>query len=363
MRLLMTTDTIGGVWTYSLELARALRPLSVEIILATMGQAATDDQRAEARGIPNLTLLESTYKLEWMPNPWDDVQRAGQWLLDLEQQFQPDIIHLSGYAHAAFPFHAPILLVGHSCVLSWWEAVKKGESPPYFSDYRLQVSEGLHSADIVIAPTQAMLTALERHYGSLPRTRVIHNGRDPRCFASTQKEHIILTAGRLWDEAKNVAAVDTIAPRLPWTVYMAGENNHPVAGSMQQHNLRRLGQLSQSEMAQWFSRTMIYALPARYEPFGLTALEAALCGCALVLGDIESLREIWADAATFVPPDDLDALSSALHRFCTRPALRNAMAAKARERAARYTANRMANEYFQVYQELQHAPLTSQSHS
>ncbi len=35
-------------------------------------------------------------------------------------------------------------------------------------------------------------------------------------------------------------------------------------------------------------------LPARYEPFGLSVLEAALSGCALVLGDIPSLRESGA---------------------------------------------------------------------
>src|SRR4051812_5662518 len=357
MRVLMTSDTIGGVWTYSLELARALQPYGIQYSLATMGQSPTDDQRAEAAAIPNLELHESTFKLEWMANPWNDVQRAGDWLLELEQQFQPDVVHLNGYAHAACAFHAPILVVGHSCVLSWWDAVKKGDSPPYFDTYRHHVAQGLARADIVIAPTQAMLNALERHYGALPRSQVIYNGRDPASFKSAHKEMIILTAGRLWDEAKNVAAVDEVAPRLPWPVFMAGESTHPVAGAMQQHNLRRLGQLSQFEMANWFARAMIYALPARYEPFGLTALEAALSGCALVLGEIESLREVWQDAAIFVPPNDLDALASALGQLCIKPALRNEMAAKAREQASRYTADRMASEYSQLYQQLQHASL------
>jgi glycosyltransferase involved in cell wall biosynthesis len=244
--------------------------------------------------------------------------------------------------------------------VSKWRIETEPDSPPYFDTYRHRVGQGLQFADIVIAPTQAMLNALERHYGALPRTQVIYNGRDATAFSSAHKETIILTAGRLWDEAKNVAAVDQVAPRLPWPVYMAGESTHPVGGSMQQHNLRRLGQLSQNEMAGWFSRAMIYALPARYEPFGLTALEAALAGCALVLGQIESLREVWDDAAIFVPPDDPDALASALQQLCINPALRNTMAAKAREQAARYGAPRMGSEYFQVYQQLQHAAIASQ---
>ena len=36
MRVLMTADTVGGVWTYALELAGALAPLGVDITLATM---------------------------------------------------------------------------------------------------------------------------------------------------------------------------------------------------------------------------------------------------------------------------------------------------------------------------------------
>src|SRR3954466_5858613 len=104
MKLFMTTDTIGGVWSYSLELSRALQPAGVQIALATMGPPPTDDQRAESRAIPNIHLFESTFKLEWMDNPWQDVARAGDWLLDLESEFHPDIIHLNGYAHAALPF-------------------------------------------------------------------------------------------------------------------------------------------------------------------------------------------------------------------------------------------------------------------
>jgi glycogen synthase len=62
--------------------------------------------------------------------------------------------------------------------------------------------------------------------------------------------------------------------------------------------------------ADWYARASIYALPARYEPFGLSALEAALSGCALILGDIPSLREVWLEAAPYVSPDDESAPKS-----------------------------------------------------
>jgi glycosyltransferase involved in cell wall biosynthesis len=60
------------------------------------------------------------------------------------------------------------------------------------------------------------------------------------------------------------------------------------------------------------ARASIYVHPARYEPFGLAILDAALAGCALVLGDIPSLRELWHDAAIFVPTEDAARLSREL---------------------------------------------------
>ena len=65
----------------------------------------------------------------------------------------------------------------------------------------------------------------------------------------------------------------------------------------------------------WLRRATIFALPARYEPFGLSALEAGLAGCALVLGDIP-MREVWHDAAMFVPPEQPAALENASSPIC-----------------------------------------------
>lgn len=111
-RILMTADAAGGVWTYALDMARALTRRGVTVGLATMGPPLTRDQREEALSIPVVELFESAFKLEWMPDPWDDVRRAGEWLLALEARLKPDLVHLNGYAHAALPWRSPVLAVG-----------------------------------------------------------------------------------------------------------------------------------------------------------------------------------------------------------------------------------------------------------
>jgi glycogen synthase len=196
---------------------------------------------------------------------------------------------------------------------------------------------------------------LNTHYGSIENARVIPNGRNPEYFKPETKGPFILSAGRLWDAAKNIDRVAEIAPELPWPVYVAGDFQHPQQGaenSAAASRCRWLGSLSESELRPWFAAASIYALPALYEPFGYTPLEAAMSGCALVLGDIESLREIWGDAAVFVDPNNSQALKAELLSLINNEQHRNDMSRRARERALEFTSARMAQDYFAVYSEL-----------
>lgn len=354
-RVLMTADTVGGVWTYALELARALQTYDVDVLLAVMGPPLTAAQSEEARKITNLDLFKSNYKLEWMPDCWSDVKRAGDWLLHLEKRLGPDLVHLNGYAHAKLPWSCPTLVAGHSCVLSWWQAVRGDTPPSEWQRYIDEVKCGLRAADLVVTPSAAMLRALNTHYGTIENGRVIPNGRDPEPFQPQAKRDFILSAGRLWDEAKNINRLAEIAPELPGPVFVAGDFQPPQQQPQNNHIARQchwLGSLSESELRPWFGAASVYALPALYEPFGYTPLEAALSGCALVLGDIESLREIWRDAAIFVDPNDGDALKSELLLLIENEQHRRDMAQRARERALEFTSARMAQNYFAAYSEL-----------
>ena len=351
-RVLMTTDTVGGVWTYALELCRALGRHRLEVALATMGSPLDPVQATEAASLPGLQVYESAYRLEWMREPWADVDAAGEWLLDLERRVAPEVVHLNGYCHGHLPFAAPVLMVGHSCVLSWWRAVKGEAAPLEWAIYYERVARGLRGADLVAAPTVAMLRWLEALYGPLPCTRVIPNGRRAELFPPLPKEPCILGAGRLWDEAKNVAALARVAPRLSWPVLVAGDGEHPDGGERGPlENLRYLGRLAPSDLAHRLGRAALYALPARYEPFGLSILEAALAGCALVLGDIDSLRELWDGCALFVPLEDDAALEAALNGLIHDAVQRRRLALQSRRRALEFTPERMAAGYLQAYRE------------
>lgn len=235
MTVLLTTDTIGGVWNFSLSLTRAL-PFQVHI--ATMGCKLSAGQGLEIAEFP---FEESEFPLEWMSDPWAGVDRVGEWLLALERKIKPDILHHDTLTLAHLPFQAPSVLTVHSCVLSWWETVKSEHAPQEWNENRRRVTRSLRSAAKVIAPSAEMLRAIQRIYVACNLGRVVPNfapDLPKRTQFSPSKEPFIFAAGGTWDEAKNLAALRRVASRLCWPLKIAGEGSE-------------LGFLEASEIANW----------------------------------------------------------------------------------------------------------------
>jgi glycogen synthase len=343
MKVLMTADAVGGVWSYALELADALAELDVAVTLAVMGAPLTAEQRAELRASRVDRCFAAPYALEWQQD-WSSVRRSQEWLREIGDDVRPDVVHVNGYVHAALEWEQPVLVVAHSDVCSWFEAVRSQSAPPEWARYREEVARGLAAADVAVAPTRAMLDALRRSHNVPSETRVIPNGVAPPPPARQAKRDVVLAAGRLWDEAKNVAALIGVAPLVGAPIEVAGD-----LGTGRADGVTVLGRLGRDALRAHMETAAVFCAPARYEPFGLAPLEAALAACALVLGDIESLREVWGDAALFVDPNDDEALAAALRRALAEHA---SLGERARARAADYSASCMAAAYADAYERL-----------
>jgi glycosyltransferase involved in cell wall biosynthesis len=305
-------------------------------------------QRREAGAIAGLHLFSFDLKLEWMENPWNDVAQSARIVSGLENEFAPDLVHLNSYGHGDVAWRTPVILTAHSCVASWWEAVRGGALPASWNSYRRAVEQSIAAATAVTAPSKAMLGSIIRLYGPMPRQWcVIANGCRAGASSTLARQPLIFSAGRLWDEAKNIAGLARVAGQLTWPVYLAGDSRDPGGAETVFEGCQMLGHLPACSMAKWFACASIYAAPAKYEPFGLAILEAGLAGCALVLGDVPSLREIWQDAAIFVAGDQLE---GALRRLAADSRLREEYSARARKRAKEFTVGKTAAAYLNLYE-------------
>ncbi len=354
MRILMTTDTVGGVWTFTQELATGLLSAGCAVYLASVGETPSETQQEWCDRMKHQWDDSFHYEavdgpLEWMQNNEGAYRDASPRLLELARDFGAELVHSNQFCFGALPLDIPKIVTAHSDVFSWAEACRDGalEQSEWLSRYSSLVSKGLRGADAIVAPTQWMATSLSVNFTLSHEPIVIPNGRSlPSAERRTRKLQAI-TAGRLWDEGKNIAMLAAVEAPLP--LFVAGDTRHGstrMAAALGQAIL--LGHLSSDELFALFRETALYICTSKYEPFGLAPLEAALCGCAVVAYDIPSLREVWDDGALYF--HDTASLSALLERLCDAPsevlAARHASIARARS----FTAERMSGDYYRLFE-------------
>lgn len=77
------------------------------------------------------------------------------------------------------------------------------------------------------------------------------------------------------------------------------------------------GYVPAEELPLWYNAGAVFAYPSTFEGFGLPVLEALACGRPVVTSDTSSLPEAAGNAALKVPPQNVEALTDALHRALT----------------------------------------------
>jgi glycosyltransferase involved in cell wall biosynthesis len=209
----------------------------------------------------------------------------------------------------------------------------------------------LANAGVWVAPTDSFRDLVARHY-NVSNGVAIWNGIEDVYHRSGSKQPVILSAGRVWDRAKNILALASIAAHLDWPVRIAGSAGENREGIAVPPGCEFLGEIAHGELMREMQAASIFVSPAWYEPFGLSVLEAARAGCALVLSDIPTFRELWDGAAIFIDPGDGEELQHVLRGLCVDEVNRARLQRVARERAGRYSLRNTAHSYARLYQSL-----------
>lgn len=352
MRVLLTTDTVGGVWDYTCTLARSLERIGHDVLLAVLGEPGDRGTRLPAR----IEVAARRYRLEWMPDAGEDVAASTAWLVELSRLWAPDVVHLNQFSPALGEFEAPTVVVTHSDVLSWFSETLGAPAPDQWRLYEQRVADALARATVVVAPTRYQSRLLEKHYGRAA-DRVVPNGIIPPAHApALGGQPLVVSAGRAWDSAKGMRTLDEAAGILGRNsppVHLLGPCTSPYGQRLEAKHLVVHGAVDRDEVDAWLTRASVYVAPSIYEPFGLAPLEAALHGCALVLSDIAAFRELWDGCAEFFPAGDAERLAEILSSLPHDGARVQRHAEAARRRALqRYSAEGMCRNYQSIYSEL-----------
>jgi glycosyltransferase involved in cell wall biosynthesis len=358
MHVLITSDTVGGVWTYTQELVTGLVHGGHRVTLVSFGKLPAPHQTEWMNPLPGLDYRPTEYRLEWMEVVERDIEESRHYLESLVREAQPDVLHLSQYCYGDLPVGVPKIVVAHSDVVSWWMAVHgcEPDNSPWIGRYREHVMNGLTDAEVVVAPSKWMLDQVATYYLRPRHGTVIYNGRTPALFdPSEEKEKLAVSVGRVWDPAKQVQLLFARRQSLPVQIvgWRQEPGKPPKENPVAADDVEFLSAKSQSELRELFAKAGIYVATSRYEPFGLSPLEAALSRCVLVMNDNPVFHELWGEAPIYFEKNNPDDLARVLGELQENREMREDHAQRAYQTAcAKFTAERMVREYEQIYQDV-----------
>lgn len=364
MHILVTTDTLSGIWSYTRELVSGLISRGLQVTLVSFGEVPLPEQTSWMESLHGLEYRPTAFRLEWMQESEHDYADSSAYLTSLVEEIEPDVVHLNQFCYGNLPLTVPRVVVAHGDLLTWWTAVHEREpkAAPWVDRYRELVGEGLARATAVVAPSQWMLDAVTYTYGQPLAGHVIGYGRNPIFFNPyVNKQDSVIAVGRMLDAGKQVHLLTQHQHPLP--VCIVGSETSPVSSrppiradvkvDVADLSVSLKGPQTEAQLRMLYSRATMYAATSRYEAFGMAPLEAALSRCAIVANDIPCFREIWGEDAIYFRANDARDLAAAIRELAHDRDLCRAYANRAYQRARdRYNHKRMIDDYLQLYRNL-----------
>ncbi len=211
---------------------------------------------------------------------------------------------------------------------------------PRLRSFRTAARNLLNTVNALLPNSQAEADILAHHLGPLPPAYPVPNAADAAIFglpAAGPPRSGVLCVGRL-EPRKNQHQLITACKQLdlPLTlVGNAGRFSHAYAKEC--HDRARgadvtfLPRQPATSLRDHYQQAAIHACVSWYETPGLASLEAALCGCALVVTPGGCTREYFRDQAAYASPHDASTIQTALRQALTehhQPALAQRVAAE-----------------------------------
>ena len=363
MHVLVTADALSGSWTYTRELVTGLVTRGVRVTLVSLGEIPLPEQTAWMDHLHGLDYRPTAFRLEWMQEAEEDLPESSAFLTRLVDELRPDVLHLSQFCYGDLPVDVPRVVMANGDLLTWREAVQ--DRTPRCSPtkwYRDTIARGIAGADVVVTPSRWMLDRVGGCYQRPLRAEVICPGRNPIFFNPyISKDDSVLAVGRLVDAGKQVSLLtqhehpvpvcivgveQTVAvPRIPIRA--------DVKVAVAETSVAICGPQTEAQMRALYSRASIFAATARYDPLGMSALEAAFSRCAIVANDIPSFREMWGDTALYFRTNNAASLAASIRLLNDDRSMRRSYAELAYTRAReRFTSKRMIEDYLELYRSL-----------
>jgi glycosyltransferase involved in cell wall biosynthesis len=361
MRLLFWSELflpdIGGVEIWSAQLIHALQRKGHECLaIACRGPNPMGDEPT-FEGIP---VHRFGFHAALLSKDLVAIKQLVAEVSALKREFQPDVIHINT-SQPSVLFHEKSAAAVPSATLV------TVHEPPILAAPNSMLARLLRGAHWVVGVSQAMLDDARSLVPDIAdRSSVIYNAVDEESEAVTPLDSgapELFCVGRLvqekgWDVAiRALKDVRAAYPDVRMTIVGDGPERSNLERLAAELGLsaaiRFTGWVLPSDVGALLQSAFLVLLPSRWrEPFGLVALQAAEAGRPVVASRVGGLAEIVSDGVTgaLVPPDDIDALGTAIRDLLASPATASRMGEAARRhKRSRFGYDGFVASYEQLY--------------
>jgi glycosyltransferase involved in cell wall biosynthesis len=233
---------------------------------------------------------------------------------------------------------------------------------------RLLTRQAARAAEVVF--TDSLFSRdeiLERLSVAADRVQVIPPGVTRRAPGDGPREPLVLFTGSIFNRRRLPATITAFAAatatRPEARLVIAGaDRSYPtldLAGLAREAGVAKRVEIrdyvTEPELDALYARASVFVFLSEYEGFGLTPLEALSAGVPIVVLDTPIAREVYGDAAWYVPRDaDVRVATQAIRTLLEDPASRDRLLSAAPEVLARYSWDTAADRTLAAIEQAAH---------
>jgi len=226
-------------------------------------------------------------------------------------------------------------------------------NPDWFSSsfvkfYKFLIPRIAKKARIVFTVSDFSKSEIVKYIGIDPRKiKVIYNGisdlSTPK-YTGEAYGNYILTVGSI-EKRKNILALIEAFKAMPnedIKLVIVGDvnpifNNKGNEMMKTNGNVVFTGRVDDAHLAGLYTNAQMFIYPSLYEGFGIPPLEAMAYGCPTIVSDIDSLREVCAEASLYVNPQSSKSISEGIMLLKNDEVLRNSFIVKGKRNITRFS--------------------------
>ena len=185
--------------------------------------------------------------------------------------------------------------------------------------YRKSIQKVFKNCLALLPNSGSELNRLKANYSFSGQVTIVPNAVDTTIFKENkdEKKQGVVCVARIEGRKNQLNLIRAIKQTdLRLTIIGNASPNHidyfETCRKEANNQIEFIDHISQEELVKYYQRTKIHAMVSWFETTGLSSLEAAACGCNIVVSEKGDQRDYFKDEAFYADPGEVTSIKKAL---------------------------------------------------